>query len=199
MSEKRDLDDIDLDILRLLSTDARRPFSDIADRVGLSPPAVSDRIDRLQQQGVIRRFTIDVDRLKLQQRTPVIIEIEVRPTRIDDVYRAVRSLNGIEHVFRTYDGTIIAHGNAPEDDLRRWLHEGIEMKHVQRFDIKLVDQYEWSVEINAVEFALECAVCGNTVGSDGITDEFGGETKAFCCTSCRSQYQNRFDTLQSNS
>ena len=198
MRDKRDLDDTDLDILRLLSTNSRRPFSDIADRVGLSPPAVSDRIDRLQEQGVIRRFTVDVDRLTLQRRTPVIIEFNAKPTQVDEVYRSVRDLHGIEHVFRTYDGTIIAHGNAPENDLRRWLHDGIEMDHVHEFDIKLVDEYEWSVEIDAVEFALSCAVCDNTVGSDGVTADIGGETKAFCCPSCRAQYEQQYASYQSN-
>lgn len=62
MRSKRNLDEIDLEIVRLLADDARRPFNDIADRVGLSPPAVSDRVDRLREQGVIQRFTIDIDR-----------------------------------------------------------------------------------------------------------------------------------------
>lgn len=198
MRDKRDLDDTDLDILRLLSTNSRRPFSDIADRVGLSPPAVSDRIDRLQEQGVIRRFTVDVDRLTLQRRTPVIIEFKAKPTQVDEVYRSVRDLHGVEHVFRTYDGTIIAHGNAPENDLRRWLQDGIEMDHVHEFEIKLVDEYEWSVEIDAIEFALSCAVCDNTVGSDGVTADIGGETKAFCCPSCRAQYEQQYVSYQSN-
>ena len=65
MRDKRDLDKIDLEIVRLLSEDARRPFSDIAEHVGLSPPAVSDRVDRLQEQGIIRQFTVDIDRQKL--------------------------------------------------------------------------------------------------------------------------------------
>jgi len=46
----RDLDDTDLEILSLLAEDARRPFSEIGERVGLSGPAVSDRVTRLRSR-----------------------------------------------------------------------------------------------------------------------------------------------------
>jgi DNA-binding Lrp family transcriptional regulator len=57
----RDLDETDLEILSLLAEDARRPFSEIGERVGLSGPAVSDRVTRLEETGVIQGFTVDVD------------------------------------------------------------------------------------------------------------------------------------------
>lgn len=47
----RDLDETDRQILRLLLENGRRPFSGIAETVGLSPPAVSDRVDRLESLG----------------------------------------------------------------------------------------------------------------------------------------------------
>lgn len=194
MRGKRHLDDIDLEIVRLLVEDARRPFSDIAEHVGLSPPAVSDRIDRLQEQAVIRRFTVDIDRSKLQNRTPLIVELQVIPTQTDEVYQSVCALNGIEHVFKTYDGTVIAHGNAPTGDLNDWLYSVIDMTHVSNLDITLVDQYTWSIDLDAAEFALSCAVCGNTVRSDGTTAEIGGNTKAFCCPSCKKAYLNQYET-----
>lgn len=98
MKKKRDLDEIDLEIVRLLAEDSRRPFSEISEHVGLSPPAVSDRVERLQEQEVIRRFTVDIDRLKLQSKTPVIVTLQTRPTHVDNVYQSVREMNGVEHV-----------------------------------------------------------------------------------------------------
>ena len=56
----RDLDETGLEILQLLMSNARRPYSDIADTVDLSAPAVSDRVARLQEMGIINRFTLDV-------------------------------------------------------------------------------------------------------------------------------------------
>jgi Lrp/AsnC family leucine-responsive transcriptional regulator len=56
-----DLDKLDLQILTLLTKDGRAPAAQIADRVGLSRPAVADRIEKLERSGVIRGTTVVVD------------------------------------------------------------------------------------------------------------------------------------------
>ena len=55
-------DEIDRQIVSLLVEDARRSFNDIGDRVGLSAPAVKRRVDRLENDGVIRGYAAIVDR-----------------------------------------------------------------------------------------------------------------------------------------
>lgn len=55
-------DEIDRQIVHLLTEDARRSFGDIGARVGLSAPAVKRRVDRLEEAGVIRGYSAVVDR-----------------------------------------------------------------------------------------------------------------------------------------
>src|ERR1051326_7651826 len=56
-----DLDEFDLHIVDILLRDGRLPASQIAEMVGLSRPAVVERIDKLESNGVIRGTTIIVD------------------------------------------------------------------------------------------------------------------------------------------
>lgn len=56
-----ELDDLDLRILDLLLKDGRTPAAQIAEQIGLSRPAVADRLDKLERQGVIRGTTAVVD------------------------------------------------------------------------------------------------------------------------------------------
>jgi Lrp/AsnC family leucine-responsive transcriptional regulator len=56
-----DLDKLDLEILTLLVADGRAPAAQIAERIGLSRPAVADRIEKLERSGVIRGTTTVVD------------------------------------------------------------------------------------------------------------------------------------------
>ena len=56
-----ELDDLDLRIVALLLKDARTPAAQIAEQIGLSRPAVADRLDKLERQGVIRGTTAVVD------------------------------------------------------------------------------------------------------------------------------------------
>ncbi len=151
---------------------------------------------RLQDQGIIKQFTVDIDRLKLQQRTPVIITFTVHPTEAESVYQRLRSLSGIEHLFKQYDGTIIAYGNAPDQNPTGWLAEAIDLEQVGDIDIELVEKYEWAQELDAAEFSLPCPVCDNTVRSDGITATIGDRTLAFCCPSCKKSYQEQYDQLE---
>ena len=56
-----ELDDLDLRIVHLLLKDARTPAAQIAEQIGLSRPAVADRLDKLERQGVIRGTTAVID------------------------------------------------------------------------------------------------------------------------------------------
>ena len=56
----RPMDEIDLKLLRLLQKNSRTPIKTLAGEVRLSSPAVSARIERLEKQGVIRAYTLDL-------------------------------------------------------------------------------------------------------------------------------------------
>ena len=51
------MDDLDHKIVQLLSENARMPVKDIAQKVSLTSPAVSSRIHRLEQEGIIGGYT----------------------------------------------------------------------------------------------------------------------------------------------
>jgi DNA-binding Lrp family transcriptional regulator len=55
------MDGTDRKIVALLRENARRSYLDIGEHVGLSAPAVKRRVDRLQDNGVIRGYTTVVD------------------------------------------------------------------------------------------------------------------------------------------
>ncbi|WEX73769.1 Lrp/AsnC family transcriptional regulator [Sinorhizobium numidicum] len=55
------MDAVDRKIVGILAIDARSSLTDIGATVDLSPSAVNERIRRLVANGIIRRFTLDVD------------------------------------------------------------------------------------------------------------------------------------------
>jgi DNA-binding Lrp family transcriptional regulator len=62
VSQLENLDDVDLAILEQLVGDARASQRKIAREVGMSPPAVAERIARLERAGVIRGYRAEIDR-----------------------------------------------------------------------------------------------------------------------------------------
>lgn len=192
----RGLDDTDRDILRLLMDDSRRPYSDIADRVGLSPPAVTDRIDRLRELGVIRDFTIDIDRSVLNAGTPVLCDIHVRPGDIESVREGIEHAPETEHVFTTADAHVVFRATLDERDVCELLHAAIDIEAIREYDVSLLSNTSWTPQVGDVSFAPECVECGNTVDEEGVTTRLDGELYHFCCPSCELQFTERYETLR---
>ena len=55
------LDEIDIKLLMLLQEDGRTSQHDLAEAVGLSSPATGERVRKLVEHGVIRKFTAILD------------------------------------------------------------------------------------------------------------------------------------------
>lgn len=192
----RDLDETDLEILRLLGENARRPFSDIADRVGLSGPAVSERVRRLRDAGVINRFTVDIDRSQLQAGIPVFVRVAPPRAAVDDLRDRVAEADAVEHVFVTADGDLWFFARAHVRNVRRWLDGLVDGADGAEYSVTLLDEVEWQPSLAGTEFALTCAECGNTVDSEGESARIDGQVYHFCCPSCRSRFADRYESLQ---
>ena len=191
----RTLDEIDLEILRLLVEDARRPYSDIADRVDVSAPTVSDRIDRLRELGVIEGFTVDVDRSTVTDGTEVLIDCSIAPAVDDRATDRVGAIEGVEHVFMTADCRLLAVATVRQDRVRDLISEAIDLELVDSYRVHLLDSREWSPSIGSVELTLACDECSNTVTSDGISTRIDGSLYHFCCPTCQSTFQDRYVSL----
>lgn len=194
-----ELDDTDLDILQLLAEDARRPYSEIADRVGVSPPTVSDRVERLEELGVIERFTLDIDRTKLEDGVDVLLEVDTEPGRAGAVSSQFDDLPVVQHVFTAVDDAVVLQATVPKEDVRAELLEPIDEADVVDWSIRLLSDVSWTPKVSGTEFALECDECGNTVTSQGESERIDGSLYHFCCRSCLDSFKDEYEALASES
>jgi Lrp/AsnC family leucine-responsive transcriptional regulator len=56
------LDEYGRNILSALQQDARLSYADLGRRVGLSPSATAERMRRMEEDGIIRSYTVEIDR-----------------------------------------------------------------------------------------------------------------------------------------
>src|SRR5215831_11702696 len=77
----QDLDDRDQRILELVQHDAKLPQAEIARRVGLSPAAVNERLKKLEQAGVIRRYVAVVDPRSIGVGVAAYVEVFIEHPR----------------------------------------------------------------------------------------------------------------------
>jgi DNA-binding Lrp family transcriptional regulator len=134
----RELDDTDRAILGLLPDDARRSWRDIADAVDLSPPAVSDPVDRLEELGVVRGFTVDVDRSKLREGTPLLVAVEAVPGAAGSVFDALCGADRVEHAFVTADERVVFTAIVEDGAVRDLLADDVDLEAVRSFDVSVL-------------------------------------------------------------
>ena len=79
------LDTTNIDLLRELEADARLSLAELGRRVGLSSPAVADRLERLEEAGVIRGYRAEIDPRALGYELAVVLRIRPAPRELKKV------------------------------------------------------------------------------------------------------------------
>jgi Lrp/AsnC family transcriptional regulator for asnA, asnC and gidA len=88
------MDKTDLEIITLLQSDGRRPFTEIADSIGISEGTVRNRVSRLIEDKIIQIVGI-ADPIKLGYHAPALIGVSVQPPLID---RAAEDISNYDEV-----------------------------------------------------------------------------------------------------
>jgi Lrp/AsnC family transcriptional regulator, leucine-responsive regulatory protein len=92
-AEKVEVDDLDLTLLRALADDARQSQRALARAVGMSPPAIADRLARLERVGAIRGYRVDLDWAALGYPVVVYLAVTAGPGMdLSEIIRAIREL-----------------------------------------------------------------------------------------------------------
>jgi Lrp/AsnC family leucine-responsive transcriptional regulator len=84
------LDDVNRGLLEELQLDARLTVAELSRRVGLSSPAVAERLARLQDGGVITGYRTDLDPRALGYSLSVVLRIRPAPRELGKVAELAR-------------------------------------------------------------------------------------------------------------
>jgi len=96
------IDDTDRRILELLQADGRLSNAEIARRVGLSPPASHARIKRMEETGIIQRYTTLLDRERLGYDMVCFIDVSLQLHQAEAVERFKRLVQEMPEVLECH-------------------------------------------------------------------------------------------------
>lgn len=86
------MDDLDRRIIDILTDDARISLKELASRVQLSAPSVADRLRRLEDRGIVRAFTVDIDPRALGYMLQAIVRIRPLPGQLHVVEQLIQDI-----------------------------------------------------------------------------------------------------------
>ncbi|HEY9714603.1 MAG TPA: Lrp/AsnC family transcriptional regulator [Chroococcales cyanobacterium] len=90
------MDEIDLKLLASLSQDAKQKYTDLALELNMSAPSVHARVKKLEQTGLIKGYSIEVDPKLLGLNVCAFVRVTTEGASCEDVCKHLRPLHEIE-------------------------------------------------------------------------------------------------------
>ncbi len=84
------MDELDRTIISLLELNARASLKEMSEATGLSSPSVSERVKRLEERGIVRAFTVDIDPKTIGYALQAIVRVRPLPGMLHIVERLIQ-------------------------------------------------------------------------------------------------------------
>ena len=94
------LDEVNVRLLARLQEDPRITMSALARQVGMSAPAVTERVQRLEQAGVISGYALQVDPTALGYPVAVFVRVRITTGRLDRFATFVATVPEVVECYR---------------------------------------------------------------------------------------------------
>lgn len=105
------MDDLDRKIIARLVENGRESFAALGHRIGLSTAATKRRVDRLRTEGVIRRFTAEIEPAALGWTIEAFVELycegRVPPDRMREMAISIPEVSAAYTVTGDADGILL--------------------------------------------------------------------------------------------
>ena len=118
------LDDLDQKIIRCLIQNARMPYSEIGQQVGISRVAVKMRVQALEKRGIIEEYTTIINPQKISGAISCYFEIETVPDTLEEVISILEKNDTVTQIYRvTGKSRLHVHAVSPsQEELEQLLH-----------------------------------------------------------------------------
>ena len=134
------MDKLDYHILQSLNSNARKSFRNIAKELKVSLSTISNRVKKLEEEGIIERYIPVVNREKIGYDLTAVINIKLTHGRLIEVQEKISRDNHVSAVYDItgdWDSLIIAHFK-DRRELNSFIKRVLSMDFVERSNTQMV-------------------------------------------------------------
>ena len=134
------IEELDIEILKILSQDGRKNKSTIAEDLKRSPNTIIKHVKNLEDKVVIKNYGIQIDYEKIGYNIIAIIELTISKGKMLDVEKKIAQIPnvfGVYDITGTYDALILARFKT-RDGLSRMIKDIHTSPNVERTNIHIV-------------------------------------------------------------
>ena len=125
---EKKIDRINLKILHHLQENSRESFASIGRAVGLTPPAVAERVKKMEDHGILEGYRARVNHFKMGYQLRAIVTIKAFMGKLKPFLQKVRTMNEVVNCYRITGNENIIMEVVLRDQL-----------HLEEFIDKLID------------------------------------------------------------
>jgi len=131
---KKELDDIDKNIIRILQENARTSYREIQDKLGISIGTIHNRISKLKDNQIIEGYTLRLNNIKLGYKLTFLIRISIDGKYTAEVLDEIKERPEVCSIFHTtgeQSAALICRFKESED-VHKFIRELNEKEYVTR-------------------------------------------------------------------
>jgi len=170
----------------MLQKNSRSSNSEIASTVGVSVPTVKSRIDGLEKNGVIKRFSVVINRNAFQKNMIVYLLFEAPPEKISEL----ASQDSILELNVVSGRTILAKALFPTIQTFTQFLGNLDVQNLRIMPVLETKKEEHEAEVGPeMGVKMECAYCGTEIKNEWHKMKKQNRTLYFCCPVCLRNYK----------
>ncbi|CAD5244403.1 TRASH domain-containing protein [Thermococcus camini] len=181
------LDELDLKLIYLLMDNSRLSISELAERLGVSRPTVKSRLEKLEREGIIEKYTVKLNPQLFRAHNVVALIVKTdEPDKMKE-FEEIIEIN--RFTSRKY---LIKIAVENMEELRKVIEgAGFEV-------IEIMPILE-SVERPSpprVKVPFKCDYCGKEIVGEPIVYKYHNRVYFFCCPTCLREFRKTRENIE---
>ncbi|MEM3032434.1 MAG: winged helix-turn-helix transcriptional regulator [Nitrososphaerota archaeon] len=193
--ERLRLDVKDAEIVKILQSDGRASWKEIAERVRLSIPAVRSRVKRLEELGVIKGYMAVVDAARILERIRAYLLLSAPPERVGELagrLAAHAEVRELHHVAGRYN--LVARVELRDMEAMRRFAES-SLSKVETYEYLIItssDKEAYGSVLNPDDsLRIRCDFCKALIVETPVIEYIGGGRYYFSSKECAEAFKER--------
>lgn len=195
-----EIDDVDAKILQMLQDDGRLSFREIAKKTGISTPTVSARVKSLEERGVIRGYSVDINPQAVNE-TISILTVQCKPKDLEAVSELISQNENVREVLVLTGSKILAklvfESERKLDVFLHWLEQ---LEQIVEYDmeraVRSVKNKPDAIVAEGVKIVIPCYECKKPIIESPVTTKIDDRIHYLCCGSCLKLYKERYERIK---
>lgn len=194
------LENVDVEILKILQEDGRASFRDIAKKVGVTTPTVSSKVNMYEQMGLIRGFSVRLDTDALGEIS-IMVSAKSKPSDVPEVASELKELEEVREVYLLGGSWMQAKVTLNDTvHVNEFLSKLTQISEIQDYEyktiIETVKEEPRAVLSEGINAVISCFYCRKPMHDKPVKLKLDGKDHFLCCDTCAKEYRTKYEKLK---